>query len=611
MNLCWRATFFALIAIFVVYINFSLHWIDATIRFLVDIEYETSENVTLLPSYDFIVVGAGSAGCAIAGRLSENPKWNVLLIEAGQEEGTMMDVPLFVQFLQRSPKLNWGYKTEPSDSSCLAMSGKMCNWPRGRVMGGSSVLNYMIYTRGNRYDFDHWAEMGADGWSFKDVLPVFQKMENSFIPAEEGSLAGRNGPLSVTYVDYRSNLSKAFMDGSQELGLNLVNYNDKTQVGVSYLHSTTKNGYRHSSNRAYIDPVRHRKNLHVKTKSQVTRILIDEKTKTATGVELYHNGHIFTVHANKEVIVSGGAINSPQLLMLSGIGPEKHLKEKGIRPIVDLPVGENLMDHLSSGLLTFKVNVSTPLEEIKDGENWKKYFRDGSGLLGMLGGTESIAFVNIDDFTNHSAYPNVEFLEISGGLFDLPDVRINYGFDLNLFKQMFGELEEIKHYTLSISIFLLRPYSRGRIELKNNDPLNHPKIFSGYLTDRRDVDMSIKAIRKALEYKNTKAFKAMNAEVYWPSIEACDKFKRESDEHLECFVRHLSMTIFHYTGTCKMGSLNDKTAVVNPRLQVIGVKNLRVADGSIMPEIVSGHPNAAIIMIGEKAAEMIKEDWTK
>uniref|UniRef100_A0A0C9RKA1 Gld_25 protein n=1 Tax=Fopius arisanus TaxID=64838 RepID=A0A0C9RKA1_9HYME len=309
--------------------------------------------------FDFIVVGAGTAGATIASRLSEIPQVRVLLIEAGRSENLVMDIPIIVNFLQFNNDINWKYRTEPSNGYCTAMTDKRCNWPRGRVMGGSSVLNYMIATRGHPKDYDRWAELGNEGWSWKDVLPYFKKLEsfniNDYVSNQR--VHNKNGPVSIEYPAFHTPLATAFLKAGEELGYPIIDYNSGNEsVGFSYLQTTLKDGMRMSSSVAYLHPARFRKNLVVTKNSLVRKVLIDRDTKRAIGVEFVKRGRIFQVYASKEVILSAGAIGSPQILMLSGIGPTGHLQEMGVKPIVDLPVGDNLMDHIGCGALMFQVD---------------------------------------------------------------------------------------------------------------------------------------------------------------------------------------------------------------------------------------------------------------
>ncbi|KAG4065558.1 hypothetical protein HA402_013328 [Bradysia odoriphaga] len=470
-----------LIAITITWLAFSpesVHWI---IKLLQNVDFESLPVVQLLPEYDFIVIGAGTAGCVLANRLSENPKWNVLLIE----ENTVMDIPLFVNFMQGSEKLNWQYKSEKSESYCLGMKNNQCKFARGKVMGGSSVLNYMMYARGNKRDYDNWEKMGSTGWSFDDVLPYFKKLENYQIPNSDPSFYGSTGPVTVQYVNYKSLLSTAFIDGMKELGLSEINYNGKKQVGISHIQSTTKDGVRVSSNRAYIDPIISRPNLHVQSSTIVTKILIDEVKRVANGVDFYHNRKLHTIKATKEVILSAGAINSPQLLMLSGIGPSAHLTEMEIKPIVDLPVGG-----MGSAL---------------------SYFSSRSFPFTMIGGCESVAFFDSNDFGNPDAYPDLEIVQTTGSIHDIKEMKEDLNLKDEVYEKVFQPLEDQKATAFLLGGFILRPKSRGVIKLKNKNPFDHPLIYPNYYSHPDDVELSMKLIDKVLAMAKTEAFQHLNS----------------------------------------------------------------------------------------------------
>lgn len=451
--------------------------------------------------------------------------------------------------------------------------------------------------------------MGNPGWSFDDVLPYFKKFENYRIPNSDPNFFGTSGPVTVSYVDYKSHLATAFIDGMKELGLPEINYNGKKQVGVSHIQTTTKDGYRVSSNRAYIDPIKSRPNLHIQSATLVTKILIDEVKKVATGVEFYHDKKLHTVKATREVIVSAGAINSPQLLMLSGIGPSEHLAEAEIKTIVDLPVGQNFIDHVGFTLMFTTSGVKMPKEDIESPGTGLSFLLNGSGAFTMIGGSESLAFFDSNDFTNPDAYPDLEIFQLAGAIHDNNEMKNNFNFKAELYEKVFQTLEDKKTTAFALGAFILRPKSRGVIKLKNKNPFDHPLIYPNYYSDPEDVQLSMKLIDRMLSLEKTEAFKKLNATHYSIAPPDCSNFKYGSDMFWECYIRHYTHTIYHYSGTCKMGQSSDKTAVVDSRLRVLGVKNLRVADASIMPEIVSGHPNAAVFMIAEKAADMIKQDW--
>lgn len=603
-----------IINIFVLYTNGQL--LQSVLQFLrqgeTNRQYENRSGGYGISEFDFIIVGAGTAGCVLANRLTENPDWKVLLIEAGQSENLLMDIPLVVQYLQANRDVNWGYRPQSSNVSCLAMVDNRCLWPRGKVMGGSSVLNYMIYTRGNRKDYDNWEAMGNPGWGYDDVLPYFKKLENSRIKNASPDYAGKGGPLTVSEVDWKSDVAKAFVAAGLEMGWPYVDYNGPSQIGVSYLQTSTKDGRRDSSNVAYLYPIQRRKNLFIRKLSQVTKILIDPKTKTATGVQYMCNGKFRTVLARREVIVSAGAINSPQLLMLSGIGPADHLKEMNIKTIMDLPVGFNLMDHAAPGALTFTTNASTlSLYKISPYDFIKFTAGNRKSILESAGGCESLAFLELDDPSptiNPDGYPDIELLQTNGGMHSLDIFPRIFGLKPSIYDAMFRQMEIGHMDGFMIYPMVLRPKSRGRIKLKSKHPLVYPLIYSGYLTHPYDVDISVKGIKKIIEMMDTAAFKKIDAKLYKVPIPTCSHLTFGSDLYWECHTRHFTFTIYHYSGTCKMGAQSDPTAVVDPRLKVKGIKNLRVVDASIFPEIMAGHPNSPVYMIAEKAADMIKGD---
>lgn len=451
--------------------------------------------------------------------------------------------------------------------------------------------------------------MGNAGWSFDDVLPYFKKLENYQIPNSDPNFYGTSGPVTVSYVDYKSILSTAFIDGMKEFGLSEINYNGKQQVGVSHIQTTTKNGYRVSSNRAYIDPIKSRKNLHIQPATLVTKILIDDVTKLATGIEFYHDKKLHTIKVSREVIISAGAINSPQLLMLSGIGPTEHLEEKEIKTILDLPVGQNLMDHVAPGFIFTTSGIKMPKVEVEETASALSYVFSGTGPYTMIGGCESVAFFDSNDFNNPNAYPDIEIFQLAGSIHDNGDIKKNLNLRDDVYEKTFQSLEDNKTPAFAIGSFILRPKSRGVIKLQNKNPFDHPMIYPNYYSEPEDVELSMKIIKQILALEKTDAFKRLNATHFVTAPPDCLNYKYDSTMYWECYIRHFSYTIYHYSGTCKMGQSSDKSAVVDSRLRVIGMKNLRVADASIMPEIVSGHPNAAVFMIAEKAADMIKQDW--
>ncbi|XP_074030297.1 glucose dehydrogenase [FAD, quinone] [Leptinotarsa decemlineata] len=559
--------------------------------------------------YDFVIVGAGTAGCVLANRLSENPNWSVLLIEAGRPENLLMDFPILANYLQFTES-NWRYKTEPSGSFCMGLDNHQCNWPRGKVVGGSSVLNYMIYTRGNWRDYDNWARLGNEGWSFKDVLPYFKKIENFTVPEyQDPEFHGSKGYLTVGYSPGKTKIADAIVQSSIQSGIPYVDYNGATQIGVSRLQLSMKDGYRDSSSRAYLHPVAKRPNLQMTKFSMVSKILIDPGTKTAFGVEFVKNNRTHRVLAKKEVIVSGGAINSPQLLMLSGIGPKKHLTSLGIPVISNLKVGYNLMDHIATGGITFLINqpYSLRTDRIINKENLNLYLNHHKGPMSIPGGCEVLIFHDFSNPNDPDGYPDMELLFQGGSIVSDETLRKDFGITDQIYDAVFKPIENEESFM--VFPMLMRPKSKGRIMLKDGNYKSKPRIYPNYFAFEEDMKTILEGIRLILNITEQPALQAIGTRLHDIPIPQCSHLTFASDPYFECMTRYFTFTIYHQSGTCKMGPPKDKKAVVDPRLRVYGVKALRVIDASIMPEIPAAHTNSPTYMIAEKGADMIKEDW--
>lgn len=547
------------------------------LRFLTEgQQYMNMELPDIIPEqnaqYDFIVIGAGSAGATMASRLSEINNSKVLLIEAGRSENLLMDIPLLVNMLQFSDDINWKYRTEKSDKYCLGMEDHRCNWPRGKVMGGSSVLNYMVATRGDPRDYDNWSKLGNDGWSYEELLPFFKKLEKLNIPKlrNDSEMHSTNGPLDLTYPPFHTPLAEAFLKAGLEMGYPLIDYNGRERIGFSYIQATLKNGERVSTNRAYLHFANNRKNLLVTKNSIVEKILIDPKTKRTMGVQFRKRGSSRKVYARKEVILCAGAIGSPQILMLSGIGPKDHLKEMGIRLIKDAPVGENLMDHIAYGGLVFLVDQPVSILPDKVSNPAQPYIQDylnrRYGPLTIPGCVEALSFMDVDNPTNISSFPNIELLFISSSLISGGGFYQNVGISEEFWNSISIDIKGKNSWT--VFPMLMRPKSRGKILLTDNKATSKPRIIPNYLNDPEDVRIIVKGIRAAIEVSKTSAMKKFGTKLYDAPVMGCEKLQYDSDEYWECAARTFTFTIYHHSGTCKMGPDTDAASVVNPRLQV-------------------------------------------
>ncbi|CAH0380755.1 unnamed protein product [Bemisia tabaci] len=455
------------------------------------------EPAKIYPEYDFIVVGAGSGGSVVVNRLTEEPDWNVLLLEAGKEEILLTDVPLLVSYIIHTD-FNWGYKTERSDRVFLGMEDQQIKWPRGKVMGGSSVLNYMVYSRGCKADFDEWASLGNYGWSYEEVLPYFKKSEDMDDPDLAGSpWHGTGGYLRVSRPNWHSPASHAFLEAGREVGYDIVDQSKPVPIGFSYVMSTTKDGARLSAAKAFLRPIRKRQNMHVLKEARVTKVVIDPVTKSTVGVEFIRNRRRVMVRARKEVILAAGTLNSPQILMLSGIGPREHLDELGIDVIEDLPVGYNLQDHVSANGLVFLVNSSVSVIESRftQPRYLAEYLLQGKGPLTLPGGTEGIAFT-LTKYSNDTSRPDMEIVFSPGAVTGDTggSLRKVLSFSEELYDRVYRPYEGMD--AVSLVPILLRPYSKGYVRLRSKNPLHWPKFYPNYYSDERDVWRIVEGIKQ-------------------------------------------------------------------------------------------------------------------
>jgi choline dehydrogenase len=529
--------------------------------------------------FDFIIIGAGSAGATLAARLTENSQFSVCLIEAGgKDKSPFIHIPFGLAFLSRMTNLGWEYDTEPQSQ----LDNRQLFWPRGKVLGGSSSLNAMCYIRGVPEDYDRWSDMGAKGWDWQTVLPYFKKSEKQ--QHGESELHGADGYLSVSDLVHTNPLSNTFVEAAEEIGLSKVtDFNSPDREGLGFYQVTQENGQRCSTAKGYLTPALTRSNLTVLTKALVEKIQINDGV--ATGVKLQVNGQSIELIATKEVLLSAGAINSPQVLMLSGVGPKEHLAEKGIELKLDLPgVGQNLQDHLdaivqhrSKNHESYSISFALIPRYAKAAFN---YMFKRQGLF-----TSNVAEAGGFDKTQSAAdIPDIQY-------HFLPAILLNHGRST-----AFG-------YGYGVHVCGLYPKSRGEIKLRSNKPSDPAMIDPRYLEHPDDQKVMIDGVRRARKILAAPSFEKYQSWEIGPGPDA------QSDEEILAFIRKKSETIYHPVGTCKMGEVSDAMTVVDPELKVKGIKGLRVVDASVMPTLVGGNTNAPTIMIAERCADLIKQQY--
>ena len=529
-------------------------------------------------TFDYIIVGGGSAGAVLAARLSENPRLSVLLLEAGPKDtNPLIHIPFGLSLLSRFERINWGYYTTPQP----ALNDRALFWPRGKTLGGSSSVNAMCYIRGQKEDYERWIEQGATGWGYADVLPYFKRSENFYLG--ENEIHGAGGPLHVEPLKHTSVLSDAFVQAAESENLPIVDdFNQGNREGLGYYHVTQRNGQRCSTAKGFLSQAQHRHNLTVINSITAEKLLL--KNGRAIGVQVRKNGRVAHYNANFEVLLCGGAINSPQLLMLSGIGPRAELEDKGIFVQHDLPgVGQNLQDHLDA-IIQYRCKAregyAIALSALP------KYLKACYDYLLKRKGIFSSNIAEAGGFIRSSLAtygPDIQF-------HFLPAILEDHGK-----KFAFG-------YGFGLHVCCLYPKSRGSITLRSNHPSDPPLIDPGYLSEPEDQQVMLEGIKVARKLLSSSSFAPFEGYEFMPGENA------KSDDALTEFLKEKAETIYHPVGTCKIGADNDPMAVVDSQLKVKGVQGLRVVDASVMPSLIGGNTNAPTIMIAERAADFIRKE---
>ncbi|CAG9764956.1 unnamed protein product [Ceutorhynchus assimilis] len=548
-------------------------------------------------TFDFIVVGAGTAGGVVANRLSES-SFKVLLVEAGPRNPDTVSVPALGGYFIRTP-WDWGYNTTVQENVCLATIDKRCIYPRGKMWGGSSSLNGNHYTRGSKWDYDLWAEIvGNNDWSYENILPYFKKAEKAMFKIDfDRNYHGFSGLQCVDLPEDTPGLTTMLLEAFKEKGSIELDYHGQSPYGISRVQNFLDGNIRAGTAHAYIRPAADRHNLIISDNSLVTKVIITNNR--AVGIEFVKNGKLYFAQASKEVILSAGAINTPQVLMLSGIGPLQELKKHGIKVVKDLPVGKNLQEHVGFFAPFFRTNHTYYNLTLKEQLNFwyanKRPMTSGAG-------SQVISFTNLKN--NTYSRPDIELLVI-GPRFVSSTIATSNRFN----EEYTAAYQILNEYTdFAISVNLLHPESKGEVTLQSNDPRKYPLIDLNSFSVEKDLETMYQSIKSLLELQNTKAFKNFKAERLFVAMPGCDeKYKIDSKKWWYCALKQVAFPGYHPIGTAIMGA-DPCNSVIDSELKVHGIRGLRIADASIFPVTISGHTAAPVVMIAEKVSALIKAE---
>lgn len=564
-------------------------------------------------NFDFIILGGGTAGLTLARQLLDAGKnWKILICEAGNDTRTEAIVPQFFPFNINNTN-TWNYTAQVVNGSSNALkNGTPMQF--GRQLGGSSGTNAMLWVVGNDKDYDGWAAQGCTGWSYNEVLPYLKKVENNTDPSivGDGTYHGTTGNVTVSSNPNDDPIIPLLQNAYVELGYPVLNdYNARKYIGFVKLQSTIKRGERMTSYRAYIAPVMNNTNLYVMKNSLAVKINFDSTKTKATSVVVQTsqaNCRTITITATKEVIVSAGALGSPQILQRSGIGRPADLTPLGITPVQDLNVGYNLMDHVYSAVM-FKINPNAAPQTTADlFADALKYFGNRTGNFSTFGIVNVEGFIDTLNVTGTNPDITLVPYRFPKNQIYFAEVLTNFGYQ-DCYIKLLVDLNA-NYEILLVFVIVLQPYSRGTIKINSIDPTTKPTIVSGFYTDSRDRDTQVRGIRKLLEVMNTTAMASLQPSVIrFPCTAECNQYADNSDDYWYCYTKYLSLCEWHPSGTCKMGNSTATGAVVDPNLKVFGVKNLRVCDNGIMPMVTRANTQTAAYVIGQKCADFIKTAW--